>query len=228
MQNLTKERKQPPIVTLQQEIFWNTFILHLLLRIVEDPIKAFSSWIFLYRFFFNYIDMVTEKLYWRTIICGYFRLWLLLSIAIMKRCAEHCAQQLHCTTLNCRTSYKLFFVIDYRQKGFRKLIKDIGLTLQHLSKNILFQVSINKNNYKAFCHTTPKICIAKKDGSVKVAEVKRNILEAMNSCSLKTRKSEDLKKARSYSPSPVPLTCNSDGSRWHTARSKLADLEESC
>ena len=152
----------------------------------------------------------------------------LLSIAIMKRCAEHCAQQLHCTTSNCRTSYKRFFVIDYRQKGFRKLIKDIGLTLQHLSKNILFQVSINKNNYKAFCHTTPKICIAKKDGSVKVAEVKRNILEAMNSCSLKTRKSEDLKKARSYSPSPVPLTCNSDGSRWHTARSKLADLEESC
>ena len=65
----------------------------------------------------------------------------------------------------------------------------------------------------------------KKDGSVKVAEVSRNILGALNSYSLKTGKPGDFKKAQSYSLSPVTLSIyNHDGSRRHTAKSKLKDI----
>ena len=38
--------------------------------------------------------MVTEQLYWRKILCSYFRfIWLWLLIAIMKRCTEQCTIQ---------------------------------------------------------------------------------------------------------------------------------------
>ena len=47
MLNLTKERKQPPVVILQQVIFYDISILCLWLRIIRNPIKVFSSWIFL-------------------------------------------------------------------------------------------------------------------------------------------------------------------------------------
>ena len=51
-----------------------------------------------------------------------------------------------------------------------------------------------------------KIQITKKDGSAKVAEVNTNILGALNSYSLKTRKPFDFKHSLLYSLSPVPLT----------------------
>ena len=67
-----------------------------------------------------------------------------------------------------------------------------------------------------------KIGITKNDGSVKVAEVNRNILAALNSYSFKTRKPVDFKKKLSYSLSSIPLTiCNPNKSRRHTAKSKL-------
>ena len=67
-----------------------------------------------------------------------------------------------------------------------------------------------------------KIQITKKDGSAKVAEVNTNILGALNSYSLKTRKPFDFKHSLLYSLSPVPLTiCNPNGSRRHTAKTKL-------
>ena len=37
MQNLAKERKQPPVVILQQAIFYNVFILCLWLVIIRRP-----------------------------------------------------------------------------------------------------------------------------------------------------------------------------------------------
>ena len=67
-----------------------------------------------------------------------------------------------------------------------------------------------------------KIQITKTVGSVKVAEVNRNILGALNSYSLKTRKPFDFKRSLSYSLSAVRLSiCNTDGTRRHTAKSKL-------
>ena len=44
-----------------------------------------------------------------------------------------------------------------------------------------FHAPIKKNNDKSFSHVMPKIQITKKDGSVKDAEVNKNILEALNS-----------------------------------------------
>ena len=51
-----------------------------------------------------------------------------------------------------------------------------------------------------------KIRITKKDRSVKVAEVNRNILRAFNFYSLRTGNPVDFKKALSYSLSPLPLS----------------------
>ena len=61
----------------------------------------------------------------------------------------------------------------------------------------------------------------KKDGSVRVVEVNRNVLGAVNSYSLKTGKPVVFKKTLSYSLSSVPLSVfNFDGSCQHTAKSK--------
>ena len=70
-----------------------------------------------------------------------------------------------------------------------------------------------------------KIRISKTDRSVKVAEVNRNILGALNYYSLKTGKPVDFKKAQSYSLSPLPLSiCKLDGTRRQTAKCKLKDM----
>ena len=72
MQNLTKEWKQLPVVTLQQVNFYKIFILCLWLRITRkcDQGVKFMN--------FSFTD-----------IFFYFRfIWLWLLIAIMKRCAE--------------------------------------------------------------------------------------------------------------------------------------------
>ena len=77
-----------------------------------------------------------------------------------------------------------------------------------------------------------KIRITEKYGSVKVAEVNRNILRALNSYSLRTGKPVNFKKALRYSLFSVPLRiCNPNGSRRHTAKNKvryilLQDLED--
>ena len=52
MQNLTKKRKQPPVVFLQQVIFYNIYLRYVCgLESVEDLIKVFCSWIFRHIFF---------------------------------------------------------------------------------------------------------------------------------------------------------------------------------
>ena len=68
-----------------------------------------------------------------------------------------------------------------------------------ISEEVSSHAPIKKSNYKSFRHVMRKIRITKKDQSVKFAEVSRNILGALNCCSLKTEKSIDYKKALSYS-----------------------------
>ena len=69
-----------------------------------------------------------------------------------------------------------------------------------------------------------KIRVTKKDESVKVTEVNKNILGALHSYSWKTAKPVNFKKALSYSFSPVPLSiCKPDGTRRYTAKEKLKD-----
>ena len=64
-----------------------------------------------------------------------------------------------------------------------------------------------------------KIQITKKNESVEVAEVNTNILGALISYSLKTRKPFNLKHSSPYSFSPVPLSiCNPSGTSRHKAR----------
>ena len=67
--NLTKERKQPPVVTPQQANLYNLYSVAC-------------------GYFWTMLIMVTEQLYWRKILYGCsrsLRLWAL--FAIMKRCA---------------------------------------------------------------------------------------------------------------------------------------------
>ena len=92
MQNLTKERKQPPVVFLSQAIFYNIFILCLWVRIIRTSDHEFMN-------FLTILIMVTEQLYWR-LYCGCFRfIWLWLLLSVMKRCAERCILQLYHTSL---------------------------------------------------------------------------------------------------------------------------------
>ena len=100
-QNLTKEREQPPVIILQQAIFYNVFILFLWLRIIwsfnEDVyFMSFSSQIFFNNIIHGYRAAIWKK----------NSLWLLpffVAVAthweatMMKRCAEWCALQLYRT-----------------------------------------------------------------------------------------------------------------------------------
>ena len=63
-----------------------------------------------------------------------------------------------------------------------------------ISKEISYHAPIKKNNYKSFPHVMRKIRITKKDASVKVAEVNRNILGALNSYKLKDRETSRFQK----------------------------------
>ena len=93
MQNLTKERKQPPVVFLSQAIFYNIFILCLWVRIIRTSDHEFMN-------FLTILIMVTEQLYWR-LYCGCFRfIWLWLLLSVLKRCAERCILQLYHTSLS--------------------------------------------------------------------------------------------------------------------------------
>ena len=75
-----------------------------------------------------------------------------------------------------------------------------------ISKEKSCYLPTKKNNYELFPHVMRKIGITKKDRSVKVAEVNRNILGALSYFSLKTGKPVDFKKALSCSLSPLPLS----------------------
>ena len=59
-------------------------------------------------------------------------------------------------------------------------MEDFGQN-RFVSKEISFHSPIQKNNYKSFPHVILKIQTTKKDGSIKDAEVNRNILGAQNS-----------------------------------------------
>ena len=62
----------------------------------------------------------------------------------------------------------------------KSIMEDVGQN-QLVAKEISFQAPIRKSNYKSFSHVMQKIQTTKKDGSVKEAEVNRNILGALNS-----------------------------------------------
>ena len=82
-----------------------------------------------------------------------------------------------------------------------------------------------KNNYKPFPLAIRKIRITKKDRKVKVAEVSRNILRALDYYSLKIGKPVYFKKTLPYSLSPLLLTiCKLDGTRRQTTKCKLKDV----
>ena len=66
MQNLTKERKQLPVVIMQQSIFYKIFIRCLWLRIMG------RSWAFLHTYFITILIMVTEQLYWIKALLPYY------------------------------------------------------------------------------------------------------------------------------------------------------------
>ena len=55
---------------------------------------------------------------------------------------------------------------------------------QLISKEVSFHALIKKSYHKWFCHIMAIIRRTKKDGNVKVAELNRIILGALNSCSL--------------------------------------------
>ena len=56
MQNLTKERKQPPVVILQKSIFYNIFIWCLWLRIIRRSDQGVQFMNFPSQIFFNDIN----------------------------------------------------------------------------------------------------------------------------------------------------------------------------
>ena len=101
MQNLMKEQKQPQVAILQKSIFYNYLFGACSQESLEDPNKVFSLWIFLHIYFFKTLIMVTGQLYWRKVLCDCFHfIWLWLFIAIIKRCAERCAQLLYRSSLS--------------------------------------------------------------------------------------------------------------------------------
>ena len=103
MENLTKERKQPPVVFLQQSIFSNIFIRCLWLRIIRKSVYFinFLSHIFFDDINHGYRAAILKKSYFG---CFHF-IWLWVLIAIMKRWEERRPLQLY------RTSLTLFFLM---------------------------------------------------------------------------------------------------------------------
>ena len=100
-QNLTKERKQPPVVILEQAILYSIFILCLCLRFIGTSNQDAQFMNFPSQIFFNYINhgyraaILKKNSLW---LLPFYMVWLLLSI--MKRCAERCILQLYQTSLN--------------------------------------------------------------------------------------------------------------------------------
>ena len=99
-QNLTKERKQRPVVVMEQAILYSIFILCLCLRIIGTSNQDAQFMNFPLHISFNDISngyrvAILKKNYlW---LLPFYTVWLLISI--MKRCAERCARQLYQTSL---------------------------------------------------------------------------------------------------------------------------------
>ena len=97
MQGLTKERKQPLVIILQQVIFHNIFILRIWLGIITRSNQGVWFMNFPSQIFFNDINHG-----YRAAILKKSSLWLLayyLAVANMKMCTKRCALQLYCTSL---------------------------------------------------------------------------------------------------------------------------------
>ena len=77
MKNLTKERKQPPVVILQQSNFDIIFIWCLWLRIIRRSDQSVQFMNVPSQLFLTILIMVTGQLLWREFFCGCFRItWL--------------------------------------------------------------------------------------------------------------------------------------------------------
>ena len=82
MQSLTKERKQPPVVILQQAIFYNIFILCFWLKVVRRTNQSvwfinFPSQIFFYDVNHGHRAAILKKLFLAASVlygCGYLLL----------------------------------------------------------------------------------------------------------------------------------------------------------
>ena len=109
MQSLTKQRKQPPVVILQQSIFYNISIWCQWLRIIRRSYQGVQFMNFHSHIFFNDVNYS-----YRAAILKKSSLWVLLSymmwlsIAIMKRRAGRCTLQLNCTSLKKKINYMKF------------------------------------------------------------------------------------------------------------------------
>ena len=100
MQNLTKVWKQPPIVILQQAIFYNRFILRLWQRIIRRTDQGVQFMNSPSQIFFNNINHGCRAAILKKYLRGCFgSIWLWLLIPVTKRCAERCALQLYRTSI---------------------------------------------------------------------------------------------------------------------------------
>ena len=92
MQSLTKERKQPPVVILQQAIFYNIFILCFWLKVVRRTNQSvwfinFPSQIFFYDVNHGHRAAILKKLFLAASVlygCGYLLLQQLLQLPKQK------------------------------------------------------------------------------------------------------------------------------------------------
>ena len=114
------KQKQPPVVTGQQAIFYNVFILCLLLRIIRSSDQGVQFMNFPSQMFFNDINHGYRVATLKKNCDSYRSLWLWLLIAIMERFAEPCALQLHCTSLiyvhsKSKVTEKIFNLLEWLQ-----------------------------------------------------------------------------------------------------------------
>ena len=94
-----------------------------------------------------------------------------------------------------------------------------------LSGEKLFHDTLQKNNFMTFSKISAKCTIKSKDGKTKIAEMNRSILSVLNSYSIKSAVALDFRQLLQYPLCPVPLsTCNGDGTRHRTNKSKLKEL----
>ena len=83
------------------EFFEFEFLQYIYSMLVANNHQKIRSRCLAHEFSFTYIFltiliMITKQLYSRKIICGWFRfVWMWLLIAVMKRCTQRCALQLH-------------------------------------------------------------------------------------------------------------------------------------
>ena len=101
MHNLTKERKQPPVVILHQAIFYKIFILRLWLRTIRMSNLGVQFMNFPSQIFLTILIMVTEQLYWRKILLADSVLYSCGCLLLLWKGAQNdCALQLYRTSLN--------------------------------------------------------------------------------------------------------------------------------